>query len=175
METRKVARIGMLMALAMILSYVESLFPAFTSIPGVRIGLANLAVVFALYTLGFREAFAISLLRVVLSSLLFGTVLSMAYSASGAVLSLAVMAVLKRTGLFGVPAVSVCGAVSHNLGQIGVACLILNAKGLIYYVPVLIIAGVASGLVIGLTASVLVSRIGSVSKESEDGKQRREN
>ena len=165
METRKVARIGMLMALAMILSYVESLFPAFTSIPGVRIGLANLAVVFA---------FAISLLRVVLSSLLFGTVLSMAYSAAGAVLSLIVMAVLKRTGLFGVPAVSVCGAVSHNLGQIGVACLILNAKGLIYYVPVLIIAGVASGLVIGLTASVLVSRIGSVSEENVDGKQRRE-
>ena len=78
MKTRKVARIGMLMALAMILSYVESLFPAFVAIPGVRIGLANLAVIFALYTLGFGEAFAISFLRVVLSSLLFGTVLSLA-------------------------------------------------------------------------------------------------
>ena len=171
METRKVARIGMLMALAMILSYVESLFPAFVAIPGVRIGLANLAVIFALYTLGFKEAFAISILRVVLSSLLFGTVLSLAYSAAGAVLSIIVMALLKRTRLFGVPAVSVCGAVSHNLGQIGVACLILNAKGLLYYIPVLMISGVISGLIIGLTASVLVNRIGTRQEDIEDGRQ----
>ena len=171
MKTRKVARIGMLMALAMILSYVESLFPAFVAIPGVRIGLANLAVIFALYTLGFGEAFAISLLRVVLSSLLFGTVLSLAYSAAGAVLSIIVMSLLKRTRLFVVAAVSVCGAVSHNLGQIGVACLILNAKGLLYYIPVLVISGVASGLIIGLTASVLLNRIGSGQEGIEDGRQ----
>lgn len=124
METRKVAQIGVLVALAMVLSYVESLFPAFVAVPGVRIGLANIAVVFALYRLGFKEALGISLVRVVLSSLLFGSVLSMAYSASGAVLSLVMMAALKRTKLFGTVAVSVVGGVSHNLGQIAVACLI---------------------------------------------------
>ena len=166
METRKVAQIGVLVSLAMVLSYVESLFPAFVAVPGVRIGLANIAIVFALYRLGFKEALGISLVRVVLSSLLFGSVLSMAYSAAGALLSLCVMALLKRTRLFGTVAVSVAGGVSHNLGQIGVACLILQTGALVYYVPVLILSGVAAGVVIGIVSAAVISRLdGEVSDE----------
>ena len=166
METRKVAQIGVLVSLAMVLSYVESLFPAFVAVPGVRIGLANIAIIFALYRLGFKEALGISLVRVVLSSLLFGSVLSMAYSAAGALLSLCVMALLKRTRLFGTVAVSVAGGVSHNLGQIGVACLILQTGALVYYVPVLILSGVAAGVVIGIVSAAVISRLdGEVSDE----------
>ena len=159
MQTRKVAQIGVLVALAMVLSYVESLFPAFIAVPGVRIGLANIAVVFALYRLGFKEALGISLVRVVLSSLLFGTVLSMAYSAAGAILSLLMMAALKRTRLFGTVAVNVVGGVSHNLGQIAIACLILQSRAIAYYIPVLILSGVAAGVVIGLVSAVVLERL----------------
>jgi len=157
METRKLARIGVLVALAMVLSYVESLFPAFIAIPGVRIGLANIAIVFALYTLGFKEALLISVVRVVLSALLFGSVLSMVYSLAGSILSLAVMALLKR--FFGTVAVSVAGGVSHNLGQIAVACLILHTRAIAYYVPVLILSGVAAGVVIGIVAAIVINRL----------------
>ncbi len=159
MQTRKIAQIGTLVALAMVLSYVESLFPAFVAIPGVRIGLANIAVVFALYRLGFKEALGISLVRVVLSSLLFGSVLSMAYSAAGAVVSLLMMALIRRTGLFGTVAVSVVGGVSHNLGQIAVACLILQSRAVAYYIPVLILSGVVSGVVIGIVSSIVITRL----------------
>ena len=88
METRKIARMGLLVALSMILSYVESLIPAFVAVPGVKVGLANIVVIFALYTLGPIEALTVSLLRVILSSFLFGSVLSLLYSLSGALLSL---------------------------------------------------------------------------------------
>ncbi len=157
METRKLARIGVLVALAMVLSYVESLFPAFIAVPGVRIGLANIAIVFALYTLGFKEALLISVVRVVLSALLFGSVLSLAYSLAGSILSLCVMAFLKR--FFGTVAVSVAGGVSHNLGQIAVACLILQTRAIAYYLPVLILSGVAAGVVIGIVAAIVIDRL----------------
>ena len=88
METRKIARMGLLTALALILSYVESLIPAFVAVPGVKMGLANIVVVFALYTLGPGEAAIVSIIRVLLSSLLFGSILSLSYSAAGAVISL---------------------------------------------------------------------------------------
>jgi len=167
MKTKTVAQTGVLIALALVLSYVESLFPAFTSVPGVRIGLANIAVVFALYRLGFANAMGISLTRVVISSLLFGSVLSMVYSAAGAIISLIVMALLKKTGLFSPVAVSVAGGVSHNLGQIGVACLILQTSALVYYVPALIICGVVAGVVIGFIAAVVLDRVNG----DEDGRK----
>lgn len=160
MQSRKISQIGVLAALAMVLSYVESLFPAFIAVPGIKIGLANIAVIFALYRLGFREALGISVVRVVLSSLLFGSVLSLSYSIAGALISLVVMYLLKRIRLFGTVAVSVAGGVSHNLGQIGMACLILQTGAIVYYVPVLILSGVASGVVIGLVSSTVLSRLG---------------
>ncbi len=160
METRKVVHMGMLIALAMVLSFIESQIPAFIAVPGIKLGLANIAVVFALYSLGFREALGVSLIRVVLSAILFGSVVSGLYSAAGAILSLLGMALLKKSGFFGTVGVSVSGAVLHNLGQIGIACFILKTQALVYYLPFLILSAVVSGVVIGIVSAVLVERIG---------------
>ena len=160
MKTRKVVHMGMLIALAMVLSFIESQIPAFIAVPGIKLGLANIAVVFALYSLGFREALGVSLIRVVLSAILFGSVLSGLYSAAGAILSLLGMALLKKSGFFGTVGVSVSGAVLHNLGQIGIACFILRTQALVYYLPFLILSAVVAGIVIGIIAAVLVERLG---------------
>ena len=159
METRKIARMGLLTALAFILSYVESLIPAFVAVPGVKMGLANIVVVFALYTLGPGEAAIVSIIRVLLSSLLFGSILSLSYSAAGAVISLLSMIILMKTKIFGVTSVSVTGGVFHNLGQILVACLVLETDVLLYYLPVLILSGTITGAVIGIASSIVIKRL----------------
>ncbi|MBS7379206.1 MAG: Gx transporter family protein [Candidatus Ornithospirochaeta sp.] len=159
METRKIARMGLLTALALILSYVESLIPAFVAVPGVKMGLANIVVVFALYTLGPGEAAIVSIIRVLLSSLLFGSILSLSYSAAGAVISLLSMIILMKTKIFGVTSVSVTGGVFHNLGQILVACLVLETDVLLYYLPVLILSGTITGAVIGIASSIVIKRL----------------
>ena len=146
-------------SLAMILSFVESQIPAFVAIPGVKMGLANIAVVFALYKFGWKEAAVISLIRVFLVSLLFGNAAALMYSAAGAILSLAGMIVMKRTGLFSCTAVSVAGGVLHNAGQILMACLILETARLTYYLPILIISGTLAGIVIGVVSAILIDRI----------------
>lgn len=167
MRTSTVARSGLLIALAMILSYIESQIPAFVAIPGIKMGLANIVIVFALYSMGLKQAALISFLRVLLASLLFGSVLSLAYSASGAVLSLLGMALLKKTGLFSTVAVSVSGAVLHNLGQIAMACLLLQTDAISYYIPFLIISGVVTGIVIGVAGAVIINRIRPQNSEGE--------
>lgn len=159
METRKIARMGLLVALAMILSYVENLIPAFVAVPGVKVGLANIVVIFALYTLGPVEALTVSLLRVILSSFLFGSVLSLLYSLSGALLSLGGMIVMKKLKIFSTLVVSVTGGVLHNVGQILVACLVLETDVLLYYLPVLILSGVVTGAVIGIIGSLVIKRL----------------
>ena len=159
METRKIARMGLLVALSMILSYVESLIPAFVAVPGVKVGLANIVVIFALYTLGPIEALIVSLLRVILSSFLFGSVLSLLYSLSGALLSLGGMILMKKLKIFSTNVVSVTGGVLHNVGQILVACLVLETDVLLYYLPVLILSGVITGAVIGIIASLVIKRL----------------
>lgn len=159
METRKIARMGLLVALSMILSYVESLIPAFVAVPGVKVGLANIVVIFALYTLGPIEALIVSLLRVILSSFLFGSVLSLLYSLSGALLSLGGMILMKKLKIFSTTVVSVTGGVLHNVGQILVACLVLETDVLLYYLPVLILSGTITGAVIGIIASLVIKRL----------------
>ena len=159
METRKIARMGLLVALSMILSYVESLIPAFVAVPGVKVGLANIVVIFALYTLGPIEALIVSLLRVILSSFLFGSVLSLLYSLSGALLSLGGMILMKKLKIFSTTVVSVTGGVLHNVGQTLVACLVLETDVLLYYLPVLILSGVITGAVIGIIASLVIKRL----------------
>lgn len=148
----------MLTAVAMILSYVESLLPS-VGIPGVKMGLANIAVIFALFRFGWKEATALSLVRVVLVSLLFGSVGAMLYSLAGAVLSLAVMALLRRIDRFSTVGISVAGGVAHNAGQILMAMLILQTKQLLGYLPVLAVSGIAGGVLTGLAAALLIRRI----------------
>ena len=157
-KTKRLVLLAMLTAVAMILSYVESLLPS-VGIPGVKMGLANIAVIFALFRFGWKEAAALSLVRVVLVSLLFGSVGAMLYSLAGAVLSLAVMALLRRIDRFSTVGISVAGGVAHNAGQILMVMLILQTKQLLGYLPVLAVSGIAGGVLTGLAAALLIRRI----------------
>ena len=158
MKASKVAQYGLVTALALVLSYLESLLPPMV-VPGVKAGLPNLAIVFALYRLSWKDACAVSLVRVVLVALLFGNGAALAYSAAGAVLSLAVMGLLKRTGKFSSVGVSVAGGVAHNAGQILVAMAMLETVRLAWYLPVLWISGTVAGILIGDVSGVLVKRV----------------
>ena len=143
----------------MILSYIESRIPPFVAIPGIKVGLANIAVIFTLYKFGVKEAICVSLLRVLLVSMLFGTPVSMIYSISGAVLSLFVMILLKKLTPLKEVAVSVSGGVMHNVGQIAAASFMLSTNVVIYYLPFLILSGTVAGIAVGIVAAILVKRI----------------
>ncbi len=145
--------------LALGLSYLESLIPPLTSIPGIKLGLANLAVIFVLYKFGVKSAATVSLMRVFISFFLFGSVLSLAYSFSGALFSITVMAVMKKSGKFSEIGVSVAGAIMHNIAQILVAVLIFSVTEILFYLPVLMISAVISGIFIGVAGAVTVRRI----------------
>lgn len=158
MKTKKVAFLGITIALSMILSFVESQIPPLVAVPGVKAGLANIVTVFMLYRVSIKETASVSLIRVILSSLLFGSVMSMAYGFAGAVLSLIGMALLKKSGLFSPIAVSVAGGVLHNIGQIAVAIFVTETAEIAYYLPVLLISGTLAGIVIGAAAGIIVKR-----------------
>ncbi|MCD8081972.1 MAG: Gx transporter family protein [Clostridiales bacterium] len=159
---RAAALYGMLIALAFIFSYIESLFPMPVPIPGVKLGLANLVNVVGLYTVGAAGTAAVSLLRIVMVGFTFSNPGSMLYSLSGGVLSLLVMILMKKTGGFGKVGVSVMGGIFHNIGQLGMAALITNTVGIFSYLPVLLVAGVITGAVIGLVGGLVVERIAPV-------------
>ena len=159
MRAKHITLLALLTAAALVLSWVESLIPLSLSVPGVKMGLPNIAVVFALYRLRARDAAGISLLRAAGAALLFGNLFSLAYSVAGAALSLLTMYGLKRTGGFGLTAVSVAGAVAHNLGQIAVAVVLLETGRLVLYLPALIVSGVVAGLCVGLMSALLVKRV----------------
>ncbi len=158
MSTKKLTALALLTATAMILSYVESLLPS-VGVPGVKLGLANIAVIFALFRLGGKSALAVSLVRVFMVTMLFGSMSALLYSLAGAALSLGVMALLRRTDRFSTVGVSVAGGVAHNAGQILMAMLLLGTARLAYYYPVLVISGVAGGIFTGLAAALLIRRI----------------
>lgn len=156
---RKIAYYGLLVALAFVFSYVESLFPINLGIPGVKLGLANLVVIVSLYLFGIREAAAISFIRIVLSGITFGSPAAMVYSLAGGVLSLLIMVIAKKTNKFSTMGVSVAGGVFHNAGQIIVAMIVLETQSLIYYLPVLIISGLVAGVIIGILAAEIIKRL----------------
>ena len=159
MKTKKLAVMALAVALAMVLSFVESQIPALVAIPGVKVGLANLAVVFVLYKLGWKEAVLISLIRVGLISLLFGNFASLFYSLAGAVLSLTGMILLMRIKSLSTVAVSISGGVLHNVGQIAMACILLETNVVKYYLPFLIVSGTVAGIVIGIVSAILIKRV----------------
>lgn len=162
MKIRKIAFLGLSVTLAMILSFVESQIPVFTTIPGMKVGLPNLVMVFLLYRAGWKETVIVSLIRAFLVALLFGNLQSLIFSISGAVLSLTGMILLKKTGLFSSIAVSVTGGVLHNVGQIIAACLWTGTVQIAYYLPALLVSGVCAGIAIGLTAGFLLKRLENV-------------
>ena len=146
-------------SLAMILSFVESQIPPLVAVPGVKIGLSNIVTVFLLYTLGAPYAAIVSLMRVFLSALLFGNAQSLIFSLSGAVLSFAVMFVVKKLLPFGTVGVSVLGGVAHNAGQIIAAIFVLGTSQLAYYMIPLVISGTLAGVAVGILAGIIASRL----------------
>ncbi len=157
-RTEKIVRIGMFTALALIFSYIEFLFPLNTGIPGIKPGLANIIIIFAMYELSVREAAEISLLRIIICGFAFNGVAGMLYSFFGALVSFVIMYVLKKTDKFAIISVSLAGAVSHNVAQIIVAIIILNSKSLMYYLPFLLLSGIISGLIIGELAYIIIKK-----------------
>ena len=158
--TQKVAFLGLCTAIALVLAYVELLLPPlFASVPGIKLGLPNIVIVFILYRFGLRRAATVSLVRIAAVALLFGNPMTLAYSIAGAVLSLAAMAVLKHLNFLSTVGVSVAGGVFHNVGQILVAMLLLRTAELGYYLIVLSVTGTISGILIGLCGGILANRL----------------
>ncbi|MCI8779580.1 MAG: Gx transporter family protein [Lachnospiraceae bacterium] len=159
MGTKKTAQVGMLVAAAFVLGYVESLLPISFGIPGIKLGLSNIVVLLCLYEGTAKEAFGIALVRIVLTGLTFGNFSTMAYSLAGGIFSFLVMFLLKKSNVFSVYGVSIAGGVSHNIGQIAVAVLVLQTGLLMYYLPFLLVAGCVAGACIGFVGGILVKRL----------------
>ena len=159
MKAQEITTAALCAALAMVLSYVESLVPVSAAVPGVKMGLANIAVIFVLYRLGAKQAVFVSAVRVFWAAVLFGSFMTLAYSAAGAVLSLTAMILMKRSERFAVIGVSVAGGVLHNVGQIAVAVAVMETAQIAYYLPVLCVSGTLSGAAIGVVSAILVKRV----------------
>ena len=159
-KARRIALLGLCTSLALVLAYVEVLIPPlYAAVPGIKLGLPNIVIIFVLYKFGFPSAVSVSLIRIILVSSIFGNAMSFAYSVAGAVLSLALMAVLKGTGKFSVVGVSVVGGIFHNVGQILMAMYLFRTVQLGYYLVVLSVTGTVSGILIGLCGATIIKRI----------------
>lgn len=150
---------GVFTALALIFSYVEAMIPINFGIPGVKLGLANLIVVIVLYKEDWKDALFIAVARIVLSGFIFGNLFSILYSLAGGLLSLLVMVLLKKTNAFSIAGVSIGGGAAHNVGQLLVAMFVVQTYQVGYYLPVLLIAGVLTGAMIGIVALEIVKRL----------------
>lgn len=156
---KKTAYLGLFSALAIILGYVETLLPVFVGIPGVKLGLANLVTVFLLYSYSWKEAGAVSLVRIIAIGFMFGNLFSILYSLAGAALSLLCMAAAKRFSGLSIVGVSIIGGITHNLGQIIVAAIVVENIHLFYYFPALLAAGLVTGMLIGIITGEVGKRI----------------
>ena len=159
MKSNKLAYLGVFTSLALILSFVESQIPPLMAIPGVKLGIPNIAILFILYKVGWKEAALVNLVRVFIVGLLFGSLVSIMYSFAGAFLSLFGMILLKKSNWFSCVTVSVIGGILHNVGQIIMACLVTVTSELMYYLLVLIISGTVAGILIGIVAGILLKRM----------------
>lgn len=158
MKAKKIAFLGLAIALAMIFSFVESQIPPLTALPGIKLGLPNLVMVFLLYRVGWKETVIVSIIRIFLTSLLFGNMQTLTFSIAGAVLSLAGMILLKKSGWFACITVSIVGGLLHNIGQIIAACLWTQTAQIAYYLPFLLVSGTVAGTLIGIAAGIIVKR-----------------
>lgn len=156
---KKVAFLGVFLALALIFSYIETWIPNVFGVPGIKLGLANIVIIILLFRFGTKEAYGISVARVILAGFLFGNLASILYGLAGAMLSLTVMLLLKKTGKFKVITVSAVGGICHNVGQLIVAILVLENYRISYYLPVLLISGLVTGILIGIVAQEVILRL----------------
>lgn len=159
MSTKKLTILSLLLGMALILSYIESLIPYNFVIPGIKIGLCNIAIIFTLYKLGIKEAFIVSLLRVLIMGILFNNGITFIYSLIGAILSLFSMYIIKRFNLLDEYGVCITGAIFHNIGQLLAAYVLLNTSTVIYYLPYLLLSGVITGFIIGTLAYMMIKRV----------------
>lgn len=155
----KIGLSSILAALAMIFSYIEAIMPLSIGVPGIKLGIANLVIIIALYKLDGRYAFAINLLRIIVAGLLFSGIFGMFYSMAGGILSLLTMILLKKTNLFSVVGISLAGGVMHNLGQVILASLLVSNIKVFIYFPVLIFSGIATGILIGIVAMIILQKL----------------
>ncbi len=162
MKTKKIATYGLLIALAFIFSYIESLIPIPFGVPGMKLGLANLVVISALYGMCWKDAFVLSIIRILLVGFTFRDPSTMLFSLAGGLLSWLLMVVFQKSKLFSMVGVSIIGGVAHNIGQISVAIVYVNNANLIYYLPLLLISGVVTGALIGVLGSMIVKRIKNI-------------
>lgn len=165
-DVKKIALYGMLVALAFTFSYFESLIPFNFGIPGVKLGLANLVIVIALYVISPTQAFSVAIIRVFLAAMTFGNAYSLAYSLCGSLLSFVVMLIAKKSKL-SVVGVSILGGVCHNIGQIIVAAIVMDTIRIAYYLPVLLIAGMLTGLLIGVISKLIIDRLEKIQKNKK--------
>ncbi|MCU6762553.1 Heptaprenyl diphosphate synthase component I [uncultured Roseburia sp.] len=157
--TKKIALLSMLVALALVCSYVEVLVPIQVGLPGMKLGLANLVIVTGLYFLNAREILAVSIVRIMLSAFMFGNGMSLIYSLAGGVLSLALMLLLKKNKGFSIVGISIAGGVFHNVGQLLIALVIVDNINLVFYFPVLMVAGALTGTVIGIVSKKILEAL----------------
>lgn len=162
-KTKRISTYGLLVALAFIFSYLETLIPINLGVPGIKLGLANIVVMIALYKMGPKEAFSLAIVRIVLSGFTFGNLMMMMYSLAGGLLSCTTMILLKKTQKFSMVGVSISGGVMHNVGQILMAIIVLDTVQLYYYLPVLIISGIVTGILIGILGAEIVKRLPAIS------------
>lgn len=155
----RTAFLGVFSALAIILGYVESMIPFFSGIPGMKLGLANMAVIAVLYLYGPADALFVSLVRILVVGMMFGNMVSILYSLTGAVLSLSVMIWLKGKGWFSIRGVSIAGGVFHNIGQLFIAAVTVNTFQIFYYMPLLILSGTLTGILIGILGGEITRRM----------------
>lgn len=156
---RRTAYLGTAVALALIVSYIETLIPISFGIPGVKLGLTNIVIVFILYRMDWKSAFLVSLLRICLAGFLFGNMSAILYSMSGGIISLIGMAFLKKKKGFSILGVSIAGGVLHNTGQLAAAMLVVGSFQLLYYASVLLLAGLLTGALVGILTGEMIRRI----------------
>ncbi len=159
MKSKRVATYGIFIALAFLLSYIESMIPLPIPIPGIKLGLANLVVLSGLYIMGAKDAFILSVIRIILVGFTFGSLSMMMFSLVGGILSWFLMALFSKIKIFSITGVSIIGGIAHNIGQILVAVWVVNNIMLINYLPFLLLSGAITGTLIGILGSILVSRI----------------
>lgn len=158
-KTESIAVRALLVAAALVLSWIEAQVPAFFAVPGIKLGLTNLVVLVALYRLSSADAIVLNTVRIILVGLLFGNVMSLVYSICGGVLSFIVMYILKKTDKLKIITVSVFGGVFHNVGQLVAACFFLESHYVFYYLPVLWVSGIAAGAVVGLLCGLVINKL----------------
>lgn len=156
---RKTAYMGLFLSIALICSYIESLIPFYFGVPGVKLGLTNVVVVLVLYCIGAKEALIISVSRILLAGLMFGNPFSIIYSLSGGLLSFFIMWLMKKSEKLSVIPVSITGGIFHNIGQLMIAALVVENYRIVYYMPILMVAGCITGFLIGVLAGELIERL----------------